>query len=155
MVHNIKQPSDFYKAVKNGTLAFEWDKHFGKNRSIKLDTAQKYIDSECIEKMVPYTPMLNGVLFKSPVLGTKIGTGEINQIAPYARCQYYGKLMVSSVTGSSYARKGEKKILTSTPLKYNTFRNALAGKMWFERMKADHKEAILRGACLKAGGVPN
>ena len=55
---------------------------------------QKFIDSECIRLMTPYTPMLNGQLFKSATLGTKIGSGIIRQNAPYARYQYYGKLIV-------------------------------------------------------------
>lgn len=72
---------------------------------------------------------------------------------PYARYQYYGKLMVSSVTGSSYARHGEKKVLTDKDLVYSTsFKEPLAGKLWFERMKADKKQQILRGAAAIMGG---
>lgn len=152
MIHRIKQPADFYKAVENGTLKLEWNKNFGRNASTKFGTAQEFVDSECIRLMKPYTPAESMVLSKSPVLGTKIGTGVIKQVAPYARYQYYGMLMVSSVTGSSYAKKGESKTLTSKPLKYSTKRHALAGKMWFERMKADKKDQILRGAAKYAGG---
>ena len=39
--------------------------------------------------MNPETPRRTGVLIKSATLGTVIGSGEINQIAPYARRQYY------------------------------------------------------------------
>ena len=35
------------------------------------------------------TPRRTGVLIKSAALGTVIGSGEINQITPYARRQYY------------------------------------------------------------------
>lgn len=101
--------------------------------------------------MDPYTPMLNGILVKSATLGTKIGSGEINQNAPYARYQYYGKLMVSSMTGSAFAVHGESKILTDRNLKYNTSKHSLAGPFWFERMKADHREQILWGAQKVAG----
>ena len=107
---------------------------------------QKFIDSECIRLMTPYTPMLNGQLFKSATLGTKVGSGIIRQNIPYARYQYYGKLMVSRITGSSYATQGESKILTDKNLTYNTSKHPLAGAFWFERMKADKKEKILRGA---------
>lgn len=106
---------------------------------------QKYIDSECIRLMKPYTPMLSGVLIKSATLGTTIGSGEIVQIAPYARYQYYGKLMVSSITGSAWATKGESKVLTDKNLTYSKI-NPNAGSFWFERMKSDHKKAILNGA---------
>ncbi len=40
-------------------------------------------------RMNPETPRRTGVLVKSATLGTVIGSGEINQIAPYARRQYY------------------------------------------------------------------
>lgn len=116
-----------------------------------MGQVQKYIDQECIRLMAPYTPMRNGILEKSAILGTKIGSGEINQIAPYARYQYYGKVMVSSITGSPWASKGEKKILTDRDLQYDTSKHHLAGKMWFERMKADKKNEILEGARKVAG----
>lgn len=107
---------------------------------------QKFIDSECIKLMRPYIPFLSGALDKSATLSTKIGSGEIDQNMPYARYLYYGKLMVSSITGSSYASQGEKKVLTDKDLEYSKSGHPLAGKMWFERMKADKKEQILRGA---------
>ena len=39
--------------------------------------------------MASETPRRTGALIKSAMLGTVIGSGEINQIAPYARRQYY------------------------------------------------------------------
>lgn len=106
---------------------------------------QRYVDSEVIRRMKPYTPMLSSALIKSATIGTKIGTGLIQQIAPYARYQYYGKLMVSSITGSAWATKGESKVLTDKNLTYSKI-NPNAGSFWFERMKSDHKKAILNGA---------
>lgn len=113
---------------------------------------QKYIDNECIKQMKPYTPALTLTLEKSATIGTKIGSGTIHQVAPYARYQYYGKLMVSSTTGSSYATQGEKKVLTDKDLKYNKSRHSKSGSLWFERMKTDHKDKILAGAKKIAGG---
>ncbi|RDU21937.1 minor capsid protein [Anaerosacchariphilus polymeriproducens] len=107
---------------------------------------QRYIDSECIRLMAPYTPFKQGVLEKSATAGTKIGSGQIKQNAPYARYQYYGKLMVSSVTGSAWASQGESKVLTGKDLIYNTGNHPRAGKKWFERMKTDHRKSILKGA---------
>lgn len=110
---------------------------------------QQFIDQECIRFMDPYTPRLNGVLIKSATIGTKIGSGILNYNAPYARYQYYGKLMVSSLTGSSYASQGESKILTDKDLRYNG--EPMRGAFWFERMKTDHKQDILKGAQKVAG----
>lgn len=139
---------------KDGTITMElkWNTGFSTRMNKQFNNAQGFVDSECIRLMRPYTPMRNGILVKSASLGTDIGSGEIHQVAPYARYQYYGTLMVSSVTGSSYAKSGESKVLTDKPLNYSQARNAQAGKMWFERMKADHKDAILKRAAKYAGG---
>lgn len=118
----------------------------------KFNRAQAYVDQACIRHMDKYTPMLSGALKRSPTIGTKIGSGRIEYASPYARYQYYGKLMVSSVTGSPYARQGEKKVLTSTDLTYNTASHPLAGPFWFERMKADKGDAIKKGAAEIVGG---
>ena len=50
------------------------------------------------------------------------------------------------MNGSAYARRGESKVLTNIDLKYDTSRHPKAQKMWFEAMKADKREQILRGA---------
>ncbi len=113
---------------------------------------QKFIDQEVIRLMAPYTPMQSGALEKSATLGTKIGTGDINQNSPYGRYHYYGKLMVSSITGSAYSN-GESKVLTDKDLEYSKSQHPQAGPYWFERMKADKKEQILRGAQKVAGGT--
>lgn len=123
-----------------------WKQTFGKDQTGRFSSIQKFIDSECIRLMRPYTPARNEILSKSAVLGTKIGSGEIHYVIPYARYQYYGKLMVSSVTGSPFAKKGESKVLTDKDLQYSTVRHPKAQKMWFEVMKTNHKEQILRGA---------
>lgn len=133
---------------KNGkvTMQLQWNPGFSTRANKNFNNVQGYIDSEVIRLMTPYTPMRNGILYKSATLGTTIGSGEIIQVAPYARYQYYGKLMVSRITGSAWAKQGESKVLTNQPLTYRTDRHPLAGSYWFERMKADKKEKILRGA---------
>lgn len=90
-----------------------------------MGPVQKYIDSEVIRRMDPYTPLLSGILKDSPALQTKLGSGLIHQNQLYAERQYH-------------ENKGGS--------------GGLRGKMWFERMKADHKENILHGAAEIAGG---
>jgi hypothetical protein len=145
----VKQPQGKIISVhyKNGGVGCRllWNPNFKDKWSGNFNRVQTFVDSEVIRLMAPYTPNLSGVLIKTAVLGTKIGEGEINQVAPYARYQYYGKLMVSSVTGSAWSH-GESKVLTDKDLRQNAARNSLAGPFWFERMKADKKEQIFRGA---------
>lgn len=71
------------------TAKLEWNKSFSKENEQSFERKQMYIDQECIRKMAPETPRRTGVLIKSATLGTVIGSGEIQQIAPYARRQYY------------------------------------------------------------------
>ena len=123
-----------------------------KSRGLEpMGRVQKFIDQETIRLMTPYTPFRAGILEKGATLGTKIGSGEINQISPYARFQYYGKVMVSSVTGSPWARYGEKKVLTDRDLVHDKSIHPMAGPFWFARMKADKKDEILAGARKVAG----
>lgn len=142
----IRQPPDAEIQAQKTKVNLVWKQTFSADRTKNFSDVQKFVDSECIRLMVPYTPMNNGILMKTAVLGTKIGSGHIYYNSPYARYQYYGKLMVSSVTGSSYAKQGESKVLTDKDLQYNTYRHPQAQKMWFEAMKTDKKEQILRGA---------
>ena len=142
----IKQPKNVTITQGSTSMKLVWGKSFAVDRNHSFSDVQKFVDSESIRLMVPYTPMRNGILQKGAVLGTKIGSGEIHYTVPYARYQYYGKLMVSSVTGSAFAKMGESKVLTEKDLVYNKARHPLAQRLWFETMKHNHKEQILRGA---------
>lgn len=66
-------------------------------------------------------PFQTGMLDKSGKLGTVIGSGNVQYIAPYARTQYYD---------------------TATSRPYDANR----GAKWFERMKVAYKKDILSGA---------
>src|SRR5699024_6889175 len=71
------------------TARLEWNPGFEPSMEKGFENAQAFVDSECIRRMNPETPRRTGALIKSATLGTVIGSGEINQIAPYARRQYY------------------------------------------------------------------
>ena len=136
----------------NGKLEIKPTELLLKKRGLQnMGAVQKYIDSECILLMIKYTPMRNGILIGSAKRGTVIGSGEIHQNTPYARYQYYGE-----VYGPNYPIfEGDnivgyysppKKHPTGKELKYDKSKNPNAGKMWFERMKENHKNQILKGA---------
>lgn len=81
----------YTQATKGGkvTSRLEWNPGFEPGIKKGLSSAQEYVDSECIRRMNPETPRRTGMLIKSATLGTVIGSGEVDQIAPYARRQYY------------------------------------------------------------------
>lgn len=112
----------------------------------KYGEIQKFVDSECLRVMSPYTPMLSGMMEKSATAGTVIGSGAIEYNSPYARFQYYGNVMIYEPTGSTWAPLGGKKVVVDRKLVHNTSRHPKAGPYWFDRAIQDHKEEILEGA---------
>lgn len=86
---------------------------------------QRFIDSEVIKQMDPYTPFRDGALKNAPLQQSSIGKGTITQSTPYARRWYY------------------------TPANFNEAPRR--GNKWFERMKQNHKSDILKGAARIAG----
>ncbi len=123
-----------------------------------MGPVQKYIDEQCIKLMEPYTPFLNGFLSGPAITAhTIIGSGTIRQVAPQARYLYHGEvygpnypIIKGGVLEGFYSPS--KKHPTGRDIKYNKSTHPLAGKLWFERMKSDHADDILRGARKIAGG---
>lgn len=163
MLFNINQPSDV-----DGALSLKWSKGFGNDMNSRFELAQREIDKDCIKLMKPYTPFKMGVLENSATIHTVIGSGQITQVTPYARYLYYGKVygpnfpIVREKDGTKHivfghydgdgtiigwrSPKGKKKHPTGRRLHYSKDKHPLAGKMWFERMKADRKGEILQAA---------
>lgn len=119
---------------KNGKVTIKWNEGFSNKWNNKYSNAQKFVDSEVLRLSDKYTPFQTGSLKKSGILGTDIGSGTVEWIAPYARYQYYGKVMVG---------RPPKKV-TDKDLRYNG--EPQRGSYWFERMKIDHKKEIIEGA---------
>lgn len=106
---------------------------------------QKVVDSECMRYMGPYMPRRQaGELEHMMVMATVIGSGEIDVPGPYAHYLHEGILYVSPSTGSAWAKKNEIKIPTGKALKYTGA--PMRGKKFFDRMKSDHKDDILKAA---------
>ena len=109
------------------TAELEWAPDFGKRYTENFTQAQKFIDSEVLRFCSPRVPFDTGMLQKSGILGTVVGSGEVSYVAPYAAPQYY-------------------KTAQTRPYDANR------GGMWFERGKAVERERILRGAFILTGG---
>lgn len=116
---------------------------------------QQTIDKCVIDYCIPYCPMETGTLAKSAYTATRIGSGEVVYPGPYAHYMYYGEVYGPNIpifdddsgepTGF-FSPPGRKKSPTGRPLQYSTDLNPLAGSYWFERMKADRMEDIVREA---------
>lgn len=101
--------------------------NFKKNTQENFDKKQKYIDKEVLRLSESYVPKRSGNLIESGISGTVVGSGKVRYTALYAKKQYY-----------TNAGKGTDGM--------NKPGGGLRGKMWLERMKADHKDEILEGA---------
>lgn len=128
-VHGSIVERQYTKGKNKGKtyLRIEWSPGFIPRFQKQYDSAQKFVDSEVQKRSAPYTPKKTSMLIKSSILGTVIGSGEVQWVAPYARDQYYH---------------------TADTRSYDPKR----GAHWFERMKADHGKAILSKAKKIGGG---
>lgn len=91
--------------------------------------AQRYLDSTILRDTEKYVPMRTGMLKRSGILGTRIGSGEIEYTAPYARKLYYG-----------------------VSIRFSKSRHPLAQAKWFEASKAANKQSWLASVRRIAGG---
>lgn len=86
-----------------------------------------------------YCPNDTGALVSSSITNSLPEDGKLIWNTPYARYLYYGLLMVSSVTGSAWAKEDEPpKVLTNTPLVFGKDPNQNACKMWCAAAKSAH-----------------
>lgn len=98
-----------------------------KNRGLEDNgKVQQFIDSECIRYSDPLIPKDVGTLIESGHINTRIGSGQVIWQTQYARRWYY---MPANFQGAPER-----------------------GNYWFERMKEQYKDTILKGAMQLSGG---
>lgn len=89
----IETPRGTMTVMKSGDLSIavkmKWASGFAPKKQQSFLRAQQFVDSECLRYMSPLTPRRTGFMIKSATLGTVIGSGDIEYLAPYARRQYY------------------------------------------------------------------
>lgn len=113
-------------------------------RSLGLEDkgkVQAFLDKTVADNLKKYVSRNSGTQEKSIPIASKYGSGRVIINVPYARFQAEGKVMVGIKSHSAWARKGERKIVTSKDLTYHS--GKLRGKHPFERMKADKRDSIL------------
>lgn len=118
---------------------------------------QKFIDSEVIRLCDPKVPFATGVLKHSAITASVIGQGMVVYATPYARYLYYGQVYGPNIPryeagelAGFWSPPGKKKHPTGRKLTYNGAPER--GAFWFERMKAERGDDIIRGAAALAGG---
>lgn len=119
---------------------------------------QQAIDKAVIDFSLPYCPWDTGTLAKSPYAATTIGSGQVIYPGPYARYLYYGEVYGPNIpvfeddSGEPtrfFSPPGQKKHPTGRALDFSKSQAAngpLAGPFWFERMKADRGQDIVKEA---------
>ena len=104
--------------------------------------AEKALAVQVMKDTDKYVPALTGSLTQR----THIEESTIVYPGPYARFLYYGKVMIYEPTGSTFAPRGEHKVVTGRDLVMHKTMHALATSHWFEVSKAANLEKWLRVA---------
>lgn len=107
----------------------------------------KFLRDDADRLINPFVPLNNGMLRRNK---TYPKNNQIKYTSPYAKYQYYGKLMLTK-NGASWAKLGEKKVLTSKNLKYHT---SGTGPKWNELMMQRRKNDLVKDVenYIKSGG---
>ncbi len=124
----IETPRGSIVLNATGKAELKFNSSFRNRWQGQYSAAQKFMDSEVLKDCEPYIPLRTGTLIKSGILGTDIGSGQVQWIAPYSKARYYSKSKVGTETGR------------------------LRGPQWFERAKAVRKTKWIAGARKIAGG---
>ena len=106
------------RQTRNGGSVIRWNADFERQQEQNFDRLQVFIDNTVVRHMDAYVPFRTGVLKKSVILGSRMGSGELVYIAPYAKEQYY--------------------------LKHRRYSKGLRGSKWFHRMWTARKNTIVR-----------
>lgn len=110
---------------------------------------RKFQDS-CYRHMDKYVPYREGNLSGRVDLSNP---KYIIYEMPYAHYMYEGKMMVDAETGSSWARKGTRKVYNGKDLHYNTpAGHEYAGPYWDRRMVSAEIDEVIKEVQESIGG---
>lgn len=129
--------------------------------------AQYGLDGDVMTSMIPFMPMQSGS-FVNVTRGASAaiqGSGQVYAAyGPAGRFLYEGKTMVSEVTGSTWARLGERKVLVSQysgktkakeDLIYNKTAHPEAQAHWYDAAKTKDGKTWVKNVKKNAGGGKN
>lgn len=130
----------------------------------QFQRAQYQLDGNVMNSMVPFMPMVTGdfVDVTRAASAAVQGSGKVYAAyGPAGRFLYQGKTMVSTVTGSTWATKGTKKVLVSQyrgktkakeDLQYTKTAHPKAQAKWFDAAKKADGKSWIKQAKKTAGG---
>lgn len=107
----------------------------------QYEKAQYELDNAVMTSMTKYMPQKTGTFINvTKAMSASIaGSGTVIAGAPpFGRFLYEGKVMVDPSTGSPWARKGAKKVVTNKNLNFSKGKNPSATDHWFETAKKYH-----------------
>lgn len=121
----------------------------------QFQDAQYWLDGQVWNDVEKYMPFRDGIMRNVSLAQSKALQGSGKVIAgapPYGRFLYEGKVMVDSDTGSPWARKGAKKVVTDRPLDFSKVVHPDATDHWFDAAKEESGEKWIKGVKERAGG---
>ncbi len=121
----------------------------------QFQEAQFWLDGKVWNDMEKYMPFRDGNMRNVALAQSKALQGSGKVIAgapPCGRFLYEGKVMVDPETGSPWARKGAKKVVTDRPLDFSKAVHPDATDHWFDAAKAESGDKWVKGVKKRAGG---
>lgn len=130
----------------------------------QFQRAQYQLDGDVMDSMEPFMPKVKGTFINATRAASAAvqGSGEVYAAyGPQGRFLYEGKTMVSPSTGSTWAKKGEKKVLVSQyggktnakeNLTYTQQVHSQAQSHWFDAAKKKDGQTWIKNVKKTAGG---
>lgn len=104
--------------------------------------AEKILAAQVMKDTDKFVPALTGNFAQR----VHLEESTIVYPGPFARFLYYGKVMIYEPTGSTWAPRGEHKVVIDRDLVMNKSMHPLASSHWFEVSKAANLETWLKVA---------
>lgn len=129
--------------------------------SKQFQKAQYELDGNVMNSMVPFMPNVNGMFIAVTKAASAAiqGSGAVyaaygpeGEDGGYGRFLYEGKVMVDEETGSPWAKKSHKKVVTDRPLRYARDHNPEVTDHWFDAAKKKDLDKWVKQAKKTAGG---
>jgi hypothetical protein len=105
---------------------------------VRNDGFWTFAASELHRLLVLYIPMMTGTTMESVLIRPK----ELEFVAPNAHFLNKGELMVDPKTGSSYARKGVKKVYAGKPLDLTHNKHPKSTNEWVDSAMPTEKPKL-------------